>query len=50
MSELADLETKIATWFHNIELRLGIIHEAVKAPTAPPMPPPLVIPAVDPRV
>ena len=38
-TELQDLETKVKAWFHSVELRLGIIHEAVKAPTAEPLPP-----------
>ncbi len=38
-NELEVLEAKIKAWFHSVELRLGIIHEAVKAPTAEPLPP-----------
>ena len=38
-TELQDLEARIKSWFHSVELRLGIIHEAVKAPTAEPLPP-----------
>ena len=43
-SELQDLEAKIAAWFHNIEVKLGIIHAAA-SPTAAPLAPPLA-PAV----
>ena len=48
-SELARLEAKIKAWFISVEEKLGIIHEAVKAPDAAPLPaPPTSAPAEPP--
>lgn len=42
MSEFSDLETRFAAWFHNLELRLHLIHQNQVAGVATSSPPPLM--------